>query len=425
MKALYTTIKRLAPHPNADRLLVTTIEGHHVIVGTSTKVGDHGLFISEGSQVSEEFALRFGLLREHPLTGAKLSGYMPANRKVSAITLRGQDSMGVFVPVRLPDIEPDTELDHLDGKPFVWKYETPAQRARHGGRIGGPRQKAPHPAGFDLHYDTLQLNRNAQLLADVARIVVTEKLHGTSGRTGIASVEKPLPKFKKLWNRAAPKFLAFSPDTSDTVVTGSRTQHFASAPSRDLYRTVIHNALTPIIQASPYRSTWYYEIVGFAETGKGIMPNHGRMCFAYGCRPPRVGESPEEMLGQVFRVYVYRIVECGAELGHSQIVALIARAHAADARSESWLFPVPALETWHPDEGVNWDPAKIVERVAPSRDGRSTLDSSHIREGVVLRGEGHHGRAITRALKAKSHAFLKAEGALLEDDSLIDPEDVA
>jgi hypothetical protein len=452
MKALYTTIKHLSPHPNADRLQVATIEGLPVIVGLNTKVGDTGLFISEGSQVSESFALEFKLLVKHPKTGEKLDGYLKPNCKISALTLRGQASMGVFVPCTLP-MQVEQETDTINDELFVWKFETPAQlRVRGGGRA---KRVQPQLLGFPCHHDTEGLNRNAPMLVHAHRIIVTEKLHGTSGRTGWARRERPLSKWQALWNRCVPSFLAVSPTVDNIIVTGSRSLHFADEPTSDRYREIIHRAITWLLEHAQHgREAWYYEIVGYTDRGKLLMPSHGKVRFTYGCKPPPTkadiekiatrslfsvdelqSTADEMLLGESFRVYVYRIVRDDVELTYDQIKARVLRAHQDVPRSREWLAPVPLLDDVVADtlgsddlfdgSTTGFTVQRIHELGAEHCIGKSVLDKTHMREGAVLRGESFDGRVVTRAFKRKSHAFLAGEGEVAEDPESIDPEAVA
>ena len=436
MKAIYCEITKLGEHGNAHSLQVATLYGYPVIVGKDARKGDIGLFIQEGSQLSESFALAHGLLAKHPTTGEKLGGYLRSNRKVSAVTLRGRDSMGIFIPMEIEGVELGDEIDTLPGEsdPFVGKYETPAQLARKGvatgEKIKGQKHRLPAPVGFDAHYSTPHLNRSVWSLVFAPRVVVTEKLHGTSGRTGMAEIEVDRGPLRSWLSRKMPRL--FPRQYRRAVVSGSRSLHFAYKPTPEGYRQVIHDALAPWVKNG---ETWYYEIVGFSDRGKPIMPSHGGMRFSYGCEP-LPNTPPREQLGRAFKIYVYRIVSGGRELGYDKIAARIEdiRREAADLETldalddphpSKWLAPVPFLDNWLDTDGDGFDHEDLIELGSRHCVGRSTLDPSHIREGSTLRGESLDGFAITKAMKRKSHAFVSGEGVLADDPNSIDPEAIS
>lgn len=425
MKALYTEITDIAPIAGADRIKLATIQGYTVIVSAEAKPGLRGLFIQEGSQLSEAFALEHGLLAEHPETGEKLGGYLRSNRKVSTLTLRGAKSYGVFCPMTLEGLNVGDEIDTLPGSkdPFVCRYETTAQRKAKQANAQ-PLAREAKVLQFPEHYDTAQLARNAAGLIHADKIVITEKLHGTSGRTGFADVVIQYGRFKRWASRRFEFVRRWWPLTKREVVTGSRRQNFAHRTSGDEYRNVVHAALAPLIRDG---EIWYYEIVGFTTSGASIMPKHGKNQWSYGCKPDGAG------LGEQYRVYVYRINANGQELGYDQIANRVREAHREDASSFhvdtlaaiEWLAPVPKLAELDASTIGPFTPAGLIELASQFENGKSTLDRSHIREGVCLRGESLHGDAVTNAQKRKSHAFLTGENLLADDDTMVDPEDVA
>lgn len=420
MKALYTKITDIAPIAGADQIKLATIQGYTVIVGLDTQPGTRGVFVQEGSQLSEAFALEHGLLSSHPTTGEKLGGHLRSNRKVSAITLRGAKSYGIFIPMDLGSVALGSELDVLGGERFVCRYETPAQRTVKQSNASKPLEQTAKVLRFPEHYDTAQLARSAAALVHADRIVITEKLHGTSGRTGYADVVIQYGKVKRWLSRKLPFTQRWWPLTRREIVTGSRRQNFAHRTSGDEYRNVVHDSLAPLICDG---EIWYYEIVGFTTQGASIMPRHGSMHWAYGCQAHGHG------LGEQFKIYVYRITSDGRELGHDQIANRIREAHRSEHRSfvhmhsSGWLAPVPKLAEWANDGKLS--ATSLNELAASFELGKSTLDRSHIREGVCLRGESIFGDATANAQKRKSHAFLTGEGKLADDDTAIDPEDVA
>lgn len=166
----------------------------------------------------------------------------------------------------------------------------------------------------------------------------------------------------------------------------------------------------------------YGEIAGYTETGSPIMATQNvsalkdkslrtmfgdSMTYTYGCL---IGEC---------RVFVYRITQVNED-GH--VVELSWPAVRQRCRELS-LETVPTLATFY----LAGDIDSLERVVAGLTDGESgphlsTLDSRHIREGVVVRWESEYG---TGWLKNKSFTFGVLEGYLKESDEYVDAEEAA
>lgn len=439
--AFFVEVEAVRAIPGADRIQVSEIMDYDVVTSKATRPGDRGILITEGAQVDRDFALEYSLLRKHPETGAKLDGYLEDNRRVRAMRLRGQKSEGIFVPFEFDD---DKLGDPAEG--VAVKYETPAQlRVR-----AQSEAKAKKPQVFPKHYDTAKLRYAALdlLRPGLDRVVVTEKLHGTSGRT--ASVrEETITSFAVVWNvlvtwvmwaaalimRSAER-LMIKPVVSYTLISGTRNVILdPDAPGEKgmSYRQDVHNALAPIVHDG---ERWYYEIVGYGDGGVPIMAPHGGEVYSYGC------ERDGEGLGDRFKVYVYRVVDPnGVELGSARIDELIddraatayAGSQAETISDQEWISTPPVLEYIEAAElGAN--PRAALMQAAkrhsdpldPGSDGglASSIDSSHIREGVCMRGEDEHGHYVSPAVKYKGFEFCRREGIRANDDAFVDLEAV-
>jgi hypothetical protein len=119
------------------------------------------------------------------------------------------------------------------------------------------------------------------------------------------------------------------------------------------------------------------------------------MRYTYGCMPNECKQ------------FVYRITQDGVDLSHFQVIKRCA---------ELGLVPVPTLTTFVYDGTLE----TLDTLVDSFMYGCSTLDGSHIREGVVLRVENELG---TQFIKSKSVDFGILEGYLSE--RTIDRENVS
>lgn len=184
------------PHPNADKLLIGDAAGYSVIVGKDTATGELGILFPEGGCIAVAFCLANGLLRKHPETGAPLGGYLDESGRVRALKLRGAVSEGLWLPLAGLDMTGFAELlsevdegDRVSGA-LCQKYITPATR-RAMAKFGATSPQARAASALPRHYDTPQL-RDLALLpwalvpeGEQLVVITTEKIHGTSGRTGL------------------------------------------------------------------------------------------------------------------------------------------------------------------------------------------------------------------------------------------------
>jgi len=80
---------------------------------------------------------------------------------------------------------------------------------------------------------------------------------------------------------------------------------------------------------------------------------------------------------------------------------------------------VPLLDTIQYDG----DQQALTKRIEALTEGSSTLDNTHIREGIVIRVETPDNRIYF--LKHKSFAFKVMEGIIKDNDSIVDIEEAS
>jgi hypothetical protein len=246
-----------------------------------------------------------------------------------------------------------------------------------------------------------------------------------SGRTGYLPARKKLNRFKRLWNKTIGATGLIFKDHEYKYVTGTRRVVVDTSKPADAgfyfgktFRIDIHNK----IKALGLRKgeTLYYEIVGFDDDGQAIMGAHkpedkalkkrygDRMYYSYGCDQSGVNSTQ-------YKVLLYRITTTtpdGAilEMPHHQFTMRCL---------ELGLEAVPHLEG-----PVIYDRDKdaLMERCEVLSRGDSTLDDGHIREGVVIKVEHEEG---VNSYKYKGFWFCELEGIMKNDDSYVDPEEIA
>lgn len=453
-KAVICALSNVRTFPGADRLLLADAAGYQVVVSRDSKDGDFGIVIPEGCALSSDFCLARGLFSKHPDTGEKLGGYLDKHGRVRAMMLRGEMSEGLFLPM-----SPDTGAigDMIDSLPnfpnFVRKYETPAQiREAKGEAMGLTRKKKGTP-GFQKHYDTGQVRNHIRDLAETnGFIVVTEKVHGTSGRTAKLFVEQAPRWIERAWNAIAPKRWAIAPKRVLMTVSGTRNCELSGLDQRTGrgYRHQIHNYFASCLAPG---ETVYYEIVGFTDSGKSIMPAHNlqaldgalpsrqakelrtqfgnSMIYAYGCKSD--GATLDQLIdlsGQIgpyysieavcprFRVFVYRITQLQDDGSARELSRIGILARLEMIGWGGMIDPVPIL-----DRSPFASEETLLAALNDLTRGPSTIDRSHIREGICVRIEG--GQSPSNALKHKGFVFCVLEGIAANDPDFIDPEAVS
>ena len=412
-KAYVTTLKNVRPHPNADRLQLGDCFGNTVCVDLSYTEGQVGVYFPTDGQLSVEFAEANNLLRKKDDAGNNIGGYMdPSKRNVCAIRLRGEKSDGLFLPLKslksFGDISTLREGDTIDvfnGHQICQKYIP--RTNHHSGDVGngGKTQKKKIKINlpyFAEHIDTPQLAYNMDMFKPGDLICLTEKVHGTSSRNANTlqiSYKKNL--FHKLFNLKGKKVEEYK------YVVGTR-------------RTVLESATGGYYGTNEFRLEWanrfkdklmpgecvFGEIAGFIAPGQPIMAKGDNKktkdknfiktfgnttVFSYGCN--------EEMGNS--RYFIYRMTYTTPEGFVFEYPWDLVKLRA----EQMGLEVVPEL-----DRFIYTTKEDFLARIEEWMDIPSTIDSSHIIEGVVVRAL--NAPNSFRVAKNKSFNFRVIEGII-------------
>lgn len=431
-EAVIAPITNLRPIEKADRLVAGTVAGYQVVTSKDTVEGTVGVFFQEGGQVSLEYARANNLHRHGDLNEDKSkTGLFDDNRRIRAQRLRGAISEGFwaglstleFTGVDVSKLKVGFTFDELNKIPICNKYYTKATRQAMagGGKTSKKGFKPSSIPDFKEHYDTKQLRLMIGNISKNSIISISEKVHGTSGRTGYLPQIRKLNWFQKLVNKTIGK-LGLSFDTEKYIyISGTRKVVLDPKKSIDAgfysgkkFRITAHNKIKAagLFQGE----TIFYELVGFDEEGGYIMTPHGiedkklkkqygdRMCYTYGCLP---GET---------KILVYRITRTTPD-GH---VTELPWFQMVDRCEKLGLQPVPLLEGPFIYDGDQEALRMTCERLSQ---GPSILDKGHIREGVVVRVEAPNGSTV--GYKYKSFWFAELEGISKNTETYIDMEEIS
>lgn len=150
------------PHPNADTLGITTIDGYAVVVKLSDwHAGDRGVYIEPDYVVPE----------------APWSAMLGKHRRIRVKMLRKVYSQGLLVSLADVGLDADTPVGtNVMDRLGILRWEPPVESA------GADDAPAPTIAAGLHAYDLESWRKHRGVIADDELVVATEKAHGESAR---------------------------------------------------------------------------------------------------------------------------------------------------------------------------------------------------------------------------------------------------
>jgi len=431
--AIVTKLTNVRPHPNADKVQLATCHGNQVVVGLDCQEGHLGVYFPTDGQLSHEFCFANNLYRKADMNKFPKDkcGMFDENRRVRTQKFRGEVSDGFWVPLHQFGFIQVTGLDvegfeftEWKGVPICDKYINPNTLKLARENQGKKIKVAKTSIMFKEHFDTDHFGKHVTEFKPGQRLVVTEKLHGTSGRVAHVLVDKPL-SFK---DRIA-KFIGVNVQDKEWMyLNGTRRVVIEESKGTQFHDPTIRDKAFNIFKGNLRKGeSVYFEIVGFESTGASIMPSvdttkmgdkeftklYGKqMPYSYGC--------PEKECA----VYVYRITNTNEE-GHSVDLTWDDVKKRCD---ELGVMYVPELFITsiemialmiksNDDRDVYNMLGSLVDEASK---GASKLDATHIREGVCVRIDNF---GITpKVYKHKSFEFKVLEG-IVKDTGVVDMEE--
>ena len=429
--AIVAKIDKVWKHPNADKIQLAHVLGSQIVVGLDSKEGDIGIFLPEDGQLSIEYANAnklIGYMDE--TTGEKKGGYFSHRRRVKCQKFRGEKSEGYFAPLSsleftgydISKLKIGDRFDKLNTMPICNKYIT--ERSIKEFNINNNGKKSKYEKSkyqyitklFPEHFDTDQFKHNINNIETGALITITSKKHGTSGRACCVQTPIKLNIFQKVINKI---FFGNREHTKYEVVHGTRRVILNNKKKDDYYkdsfREKILNKLKSVINKN---YVFYYEIVGYTESGKPIMNPvditktkdrelikrfSNPMIYKYGCLE---GECD---------FYIYRVTTINPdgiqeELSWNRVKRLC---------KEAGIKHVPEIDSFIYDGNIE-SFSKYIEYLTEHKPIEDPIDNSHIREGICIRVDSPDGR--TKIYKNKLFLFRLLE-SIVKDSGAIDTEE--
>lgn len=427
-KATVLRIKNVRPHPNADRVQLATCHGNQVVVGLDVQEGHMGVYFPSDGQLSHEFCHANNLYREASLNKFpdEKGGMFDANRRVRAQKFRGEISDGFWVPLHQfgfiqvsgLDVE-GFEFDEWCGVHICNKYVNPNTVVAAQQNKNKKAKVAKTSVMFKEHFDTEHFGKYLHEFKNDEQIIITEKLHGTSGRVAHALIDRELT-----WKDKLAKFIGAKVKDQDWGYLNGTRRVVLEETSGSQYHdpTIREIAFDKFKDNLRKGETVYFEIVGFETTGASIMPGvdvtklndkellrrYGNlMYYSYGCAP------------RTCEIYVYRMTITNED---GQSVDLSWN-DVKSRCSEIGVKYVPEIATMtvnslgEDDRDKQDGLFKLVDEYAQ---GDSLIDNRHLREGVCVRIDQYGIKP--KVYKHKSFNFKVLEG-IIKDSGVVDSEE--
>lgn len=461
-------IKELRPHTNADRLQIATIFGSNVVVGLDIKIGDKGIYFPSDGQLSVEYCEYNNLVRRKDADGNNVGGYLdPDERNIKAISLRGEKSDGIFMPLSSLDycgqveFEIGDTISVVNGHEICCKYIPRTKNKGFNCNSKTVKKTKNFVPLFAEHSDTSQLAYNLNQFRDGDQIEISLKMHGTSQRTAylpvlqkdkynanwfIRTLLKILPTNSKEFSYIKEKFTI--PVYEYDYVCGTR-------------RVVLEDFTGGFYESNGFRKThhdrfvgklWkgetvYYEVVGYTETGTPIMsPGSNKKVskdfvkkygdtteFSYGCERNGNNEGvdlletehsnisgqsiPTSLSRPKSKLYVYRMTMTTEDGNVIEYSPDFMRYRCEQIGVDT----VPVFCKTFINSSIDDEPGVQVQELAEQFcGGTDPIGKTHIREGVVVRIVN---RPKFTAFKHKNFEFKVLEGIIKESADAPDMEE--
>lgn len=413
-QAYITKLKNVRPHPNADRMLLADCFGNTVCVGLNAQEGDVVIYFPTDGQLSKAYAELNNLVRIKNEDGTYSGGYLdPDKRNIKAIKLRGEKSDGLTMPLSSLDAFGDTSalkvgdtISVFNGHEICKKYIPRGNPIKT--RVGGSAnvkaaKKASYPY-FIEHIDTPQLRFNMDMFKPGDIICLTEKIHGTSSRnanTVKVSYKKNI--LDKIFHRKGKEVSNYDyiVGTRRTIIEEDNSKdggfygtHEFRMKWGEYFKNKLHDGEEVFGEIAGFYAP-NAPIMGRCDNNKvndkSFVKKYGATTtFTYGCNEEK-GEN---------KYWIYRMT-CTTPNGYviEYPWDLVKR-----RATEMGLDTAPEL-----DRFIYTTEEDFLNRIEKWTDISSTIDPTHIIEGVVVRKLNSPKFEVA---KEKSYSFKIIEGII-------------
>lgn len=274
---------------------------YQALVSRDHQIGELGILFVAETKLSNDFCHHNNLYRDKDLNkDQEKAGYIERSGRVKALKLRGNLSTALFIPlsslqyldIKVDELKEGDTFTHINDIEICNKYVPVINiRGSAKNKVRGKSKKfiRVDAINFPEHYDTANYWRCKHNINDDDTIVVTQKLHGTSGRFGHIKVKRMLTWKDKIAKFFGIKVQEYEYDT----IAGSRrvVKDLKSDCNYEHYYSsdIWNEHLSKIVHYIPHNIMLFGEIVGWIGN-KPIQKNY--------CYNLPVGQS---------LLYVYRV----------------------------------------------------------------------------------------------------------------------
>ena len=448
-KGLVCKLGTHIPIEGADKIVRVDMFGETIITQKTNKEGELGILFDMETCLSHEYSSKNNMYRHSQLNVDESEvGYLEDDRRIRPIKLKGVKVSGLWMPLSSLEFRStDTgkyplvgfEVDSFDGVPLCEKYVSKATKsAMNSG--GGKKVSYNAVPTFKEHIDTEQWARNKHVVKNGSYVILTEKLHGTSGRAAyLPTLQPKLTRWQNIvstvsaflqygtWNLGQADMYDYEFVVGSRRVVksvgGSEAENKDHFYKEDLWTTISRQYFGGRLKKG---ESVYFEIVGYTPTGEAIMastPNtklekfldkaeykdfinrYGTTThFHYGC-------SPDGVDSLRYKVFVYRITMANED-GDSIDYTWDQVKSRCDMLGVDHVPELDRFEVRKNDIDLE-EASRIVEELTNKP---SEMFPGHVREGICIRVDT--GSMTPTLLKNKSYVFKVLEGIIKDSDKV-------
>lgn len=399
--ATIVRIESLRELENSDNLMGAPLLGMQAIVSKNTEIGTVGVVFVAGTQLSEEYTARNNLFRHHEFNEDKdKTGFIEDNRRVKAISLRGNRSDALFMPleslaytkVKLDEFKIGDSFEELNGFEICKKFELKRKSMP-------THEKNKHKVFtrvdekmFPRHYDTDQYFRVVNTFKPNTEIIVTQKLHGTLLRFSNIPVARKLSIAEKIVSKLGVKVQKEEYDHiygSNRVIKDANNERQLHFYDKDIWT----EAARKFDDKIPENFIVYGELIGYTPDGQEIQKH-----YSY-----HVAHGQNEF-------YVYRV----AQINGQGIVTDLSWDQVKEFCRDRGMNHVPEL--WR-GQHLDFNPEDYLDKNYYEEGFQTAIrlaEDSPVDEGVCIRVEG----LAPYIAKLKSPKFFAHETKMMDEEAV-------
>lgn len=437
MEAVITKIERIEKHNNADKLEVAYVCGCPIVVSIGTySIGELVVYFMEDGQLSQEYCEQNDLFPRYENGNRIGGGFFDNNRKVRSQKFRGVRSDGyiakldslAYTGVDISSLTEGLSFQSLNNHNIYQKWISPRARTlreRNLNKVLVVKEKAL----FREHSDTEQIRFYWNKIPKGSIITITEKLEGTSARYGYVPTIIDKRHFEWEEQLLAAKYnkklkpyrtinYTYKIGTRRTIVPIINRGTYKGFYDNESFRIKRAAEVLPFIQKN---EMMYAEIVGYTDSGAAIQPSLSTDRI----KDKSLRKEIEELFGRTVKFnYNCPVGISNQYIYHSSLV---------NENGYIWHMPfdytkrrteelnislVPILVPSFIYDGNQEELKKLVETVT-EKNLRSTIDPSHLSEGVCIH-VWHNGTMTI--YKHKNSIYKILAGIMAEQDTINEEE---